>query len=210
MDCKKFIYFGYESENECLIANQGILTTTMGWQTQFEEVQTNKTALEIIGIIALAIIIILSVSFGIKNLVQFLLIRTIVRLYNNLHRTREYPSYKPSLRARLRNLMKKLELNKTDLERNLSRIKKLFTKIDTESDLEAGKNNDKVSYNNYIIISKFFEYNFIFLNKYFRPKTPKSWKPHFTRQPQTNELRKFGQKWRKLIYTKPQLKSLWR
>ena len=210
MDCKKFIYFGYESETECLQANHGILTTTMGWQTQFEEVQTNKTALEIIGIIALAIIIILSISFGIKNLVQFLLIRTIVRLYNDLHRTREYPSYQPSLRARLRNLMKKLELNKTDLERNLSRIKKLFTKIDTESDLEAGKNNDKVSYNNYIIISKFFEYNFIFLNKYFRPKTPKSWKPHFTRQPQTNELRKFGQKWRKLIYTKPQLKSLWR
>lgn len=144
MNCEKFEFFGYETRGECLLEQEKFDISTIGWQTNQQSTDSTQSNLgQILGVIAVAIIASLGFVFGTFYLIRYLIVRKIVGLFASaMSRPFKASQAKVWKKPSLKRLIKKLQPDTSDLQKNLSKIRKIFVKTESE-DLEAG--NLKVS-----------------------------------------------------------------
>ena len=133
MNCQKFEFFGYETRDECLHEQENYHLTTIDGQTKpINDENTGK----MLGITILSIITFFGFIFGLGYLIRYLIIRKIVGLFTSAM-SRPFKASQSKKPKSLKQLLKKLRPDRSDLEKNLSKIRKIFVKTESEVDLEA-------------------------------------------------------------------------
>ena len=133
MNCEKFEFFGFETRDECLHEQENNhLTTIAGQTTPINDGNTGK----MLGITIFSIIAFFGFILGVGYLIRYLIIRKIVGLFTSAM-SRPFKASQSKKPKSLKQLLKKLRPDRSDLEKNLSKIRKIFVKTESEVDLEA-------------------------------------------------------------------------
>lgn len=152
MNCEKFEFFGYETRDECLHEQENYdLTTITGQTNPINDGNTGR----MLGIIIFSIIALCGFILGAGYLIRYLIIRRIIERYASAM-SRRFPQTSQSKKPKsLKQLLKNIRLDGSDLEKNLSKIRKIFVKTESEADLEAGDVKVSNIFSNYFCLCKF-------------------------------------------------------
>ena len=134
MDCNKFIYFGYESRRECLLAtqtNDGDVSTEPNWTDPRESTNTINPFI----IIMITVVGLLAFGSLLFCIFKWLVVRQIVKIYLD-HMKRPF---KPAKNDWVKKTMKNIKTKDYAIEylQKLSQIKKMFMSTTLDSDEEA-------------------------------------------------------------------------